>query len=99
MVDAERLSRLLARVRAAQHVISSEGLGMPQTNADALRLWGKNGVIESELAEGISCAVGFGNVLVHEYAEADDSVVVANLGLLPDLDAFMGQLAGWAVQT
>jgi uncharacterized protein YutE (UPF0331/DUF86 family) len=136
VVDAERLSRLLARVRAdvadlrdaaergglaedrirlravkysfvtaiegciraAQHVISSEGLGMPQTNADALRLLGKNGVIESKLAEAIARAVGFRNVLVHEYAEVDDSVVVANLTLLADLDAFMVQLAGWAAQ-
>ncbi len=136
MVDAERLSRLLARVsadladvrgaaerggldedriglravkysfvtaiegctRAAQHVISSAGLGMPQSNADALRLLGKNDVIEPELAEAVARAVGFRNILVHEYVEVDDSVVVANLSLLPDLDAFVVQLAGWAAQ-
>ena len=136
MVDAERLSRLLARVRAdvndlrdaaerggldedrirlravkysfvtaiegctraAQHVISSEGLGMPQSNADALRLLGENGVIEPDLAEAIARAVGFRNVLVHEYADVDDAVVVANLSLLPDLDAFAVQLAGWAAK-
>ncbi len=136
MVDAERLSRLLARVaadltdlreaaaqvglieepirlravkysfitaiegctRAAQHVISSEGLGMPQSNADALRLLGEKGVVEPEAAEAIARAVGFRNVLVHEYAEVDDSVVVANLSLLADLEAFMVQLARWAAQ-
>ncbi len=136
MVDAERLSRLLARVdadvadlrdaaaqvalieepirlravkysfitaiegctRAAQHVISSEGLGMPQSNADALRLLGEKGVVEPESAEAIARAVGFRNVLVHEYVDVDDSVVVANLTLLPDLDAFTVQLAGWAAK-
>ncbi len=136
MVDAERLSRLLARVRAdvadlreaadrgglaqdpirlravkygfvtaiegctraAQHVISSEGLGMPQSNADALRLLGKSGVIGPDLAEAIARAVGFRNVLVHEYADVDDSVVVANLSLLSELDAFVVQLAGWAAK-
>ncbi len=72
---------------------------MPQTNADALRLLGRNGVIESKLGEAIARAMGFRNVLVHEYAEVDDSVVVANPTVLADLDAFMGQLAGWAVQT
>lgn len=134
MVDAERLSRLLARVsadvadlrgtaagtdltddqiglravkysfvtaiegctRAAQHVISSQGLGMPQSNADAMRLLAKSGVLEPELAEALARAVGFRNILVHGYAEVDDSVVVANLALLGDLEAFVIQLAGWA---
>jgi len=71
---------------------------MPQTNADALRLLGRNGVIESKLGEAIAPAMGFRNVLVHEYAEVDDSVVVANPTVLADLDAFMVQLAGWAAE-
>ncbi len=71
---------------------------MPQTNADALRLLGRNGVIESKLGEAIARAMGFRNVLVHESAEVDDSVVVANPTVLADLDAFMVQLAGWAVE-
>jgi len=33
---------------------------------------------------------------VHEYAEVDDSRVVANLALLDDLEAFASQLGGWA---
>jgi uncharacterized protein YutE (UPF0331/DUF86 family) len=71
---------------------------MPPTNADALRLLGRNGVIESKLGDPIARAMGFGNVLVHEYAEVDDSVVVANPTVLADLDAFMVQLAGWAAE-
>jgi len=71
---------------------------MPPTNADALRLLGRNGVIEPKLGDPIARAMGFGNVLVHEYAEVDDSVVVANPTVLADLDAFMVQLAGWAAE-
>lgn len=53
-------------------------------------------MIEEELGEKIARAVGFGNVLVHEYAEVDDSVVVDNLNPSPDPAAFVVQLAGWA---
>lgn len=136
MVDAERLSRTLARVssdvaalratargtdlradavrlqavkygfvtaidgcaRAAQHVVASEGLAMPESNADAVRALGRDGLIDAELAESVARAVGFRNVLVHQYAEVDDSRVVANLSLLDDLDAFVSQLAAWAAR-
>lgn len=136
MVDAERLSRVLARVsadvadlrssarggdpltdpvllraikygfvtaiegctRAAQHVVSSEGLGMPQSNADAIRLLGAEGILDPEISEAVARAVGFRNILVHQYAEVDDSIVVANLDLLGDLDDFVTQLAHWAAE-
>ncbi len=105
MVDAERLSRLLARiaddvagvrmdaradltldegalravkygfvvaiegcVRAAQHVVTSDALGMPESNAHAIRLLARHGVVPSEVADPIARAVGFRNLLVHEYA-------------------------------
>lgn len=136
MVDAERLSRTLARVssdvaalratargpdlrgdavrlgavkygfvtaiegcaRAAQHVVASEGLAMPESNADAVRVLGRHGLIDAEVAESVARAVGLRNVLVHQYAEVDDSRVIANLSLLDDLDAFVSQLAAWAAQ-
>lgn len=134
MVDAERLSRILARVsadvaelretgqgtglpedgvrlravkygfvtaiegcvRAAQHVVASEGLAMPESNADAVRLLGRQGLIEADVADAVGRAVGFRNVLVHEYTDVDDARVVANLSLLSNLDAFVSQLGAWA---
>lgn len=133
MVDAERLGRVLARVRqdvsdirataelhdldtdavglravkygfvtaiegcvrAAQHVVASEGIGMPETNADAVRLLGRHGVVNPVVAESVAAAVGFRNILVHEYAEVDDDAVRSNVALLPDLDAFTAALTGW----
>ena len=38
-------------------------------------------------------AVGFRNVLVHDYIEVDDSVVAGRLGNLGDLDEFVRQVA------
>ncbi|TFV63552.1 DUF86 domain-containing protein [Geodermatophilus sp. DF01-2] len=136
MVDAERLGRLLARVRkdverirrtsathdlvhdpialdavkygfvtaiegcvrAAQHLVASEGLGMPESNAAAVRLLGRHGVVPADVAEQVARAVGFRNVLVHEYAEVDDDVVRANVALLDDLDEFTSTVAAWAAR-
>lgn len=84
--------------RAAQHVMSSEAMGVPESNAAAIRMLGEHGVVDSGLADRVSLAVGFRYVLVHEYAEVDDARVVANLSLLDDLDAFVGQLASWAAE-
>lgn len=133
MVDAERLTRILARVttdvagvradaradltvdagalravkygfvvavegcvRAAQHVVTSEVLGVPQTNADAVRLLARSGIVPEHVAEPVARAVGFRTLLVHEYAEVDDDIVRSNVALLPDLDAFVAELSDWA---
>ncbi len=85
-------------VRAAQHVVASEGLAMPETNADAVRLLGRQGFVDAQVGDAVARAVGFRNVLVHAYAEVDDARVVANLSLLPDLEAFVSQLSGWATR-
>lgn len=84
-------------VRAAQHVVSSEGLAVPETNAEAVRALGRAGMIDSELANRVARAVGFRNVLVHEYAEVDDQRVVANLELLDDIEQFARAVAALAL--
>lgn len=40
-------------------------------------------------------AVGFRNVLVHEYAEVDDRVVLTRLNDPTDLEQFARQVADW----
>jgi uncharacterized protein YutE (UPF0331/DUF86 family) len=40
-------------------------------------------------------AVGFRNVLVHDYIEVDDSIVVDRLKRLGDLEAFARQAAAY----
>lgn len=84
-------------VRAAQHVVASEHLTMPDSNAEAVRALGIHGVVDVAVAESVARAAGFRNVLVHEYAEVDDARVVANLALLAELEAYVTQLSGWAI--
>ncbi|MCL9758734.1 DUF86 domain-containing protein [Frankia sp. AiPa1] len=45
------------------------------------------------LAPSLRKAVGFRNVLVHDYIAVDDEIVVARLNALDDLDEFVRQIA------
>jgi uncharacterized protein YutE (UPF0331/DUF86 family) len=132
MVDPQRLSRVLTRVRqdlavlrryadhdraellgddarmghvkylfvtlvegcidAAQHICASDGLGPPDTNADAMLVLARNGLLPAELAATMADAVRFRNVLVHLYAEVDDARVADNLSLLDEVERFVAAL-------
>jgi uncharacterized protein YutE (UPF0331/DUF86 family) len=45
----------------AQHMCASEGWGPPSTNADALVVLGRHGVLDADLARRLAQAVGFRN--------------------------------------
>jgi len=59
---------------------------------------GARGVIEQLLAEEMARAVGFRNVLVHQYAKVDDAIVLAAWGRLADFDSFVSQLSEWLAE-
>ena len=82
-----------ACVDCAQHVCSSQGWGPPHDNGDAMRLLGHHGVVSSPLAVAMRQAVGFRNVLVHEYVTVDDAVVLARLQDLSDLERYVAAVA------
>jgi uncharacterized protein YutE (UPF0331/DUF86 family) len=82
-------------VKVAQHMIASEGWSVPETNAAAIRELGRHGVVEPAVADSAARAVGFRNVLVHQYADVDDLRVIAQLAHLDDLDAYVAQVAAW----
>lgn len=50
-----------------------------------------------DLPDRLRRAVGFRNVLVHDYVEVDDGIVIDRLGNLVDLDDFVAAVAGWVV--
>ncbi len=83
---------LEACIDAAHHIVASDGLGEPSSNADAFRLLASAGVLDGELAESLVGAVGFRNVLVHGYADVDDGQVVLNLARRDDLRAMVRAL-------
>lgn len=86
-----------AGVDVAQHVCASEGWGPPRDNGDAIRLLGAHGVLPADLADRLRRAVGFRNVLVHDYVEVDDGIVLERLANLADLDDFVAVVAAWVV--
>jgi uncharacterized protein YutE (UPF0331/DUF86 family) len=87
-----------ACVDIAQHVGSSESFPSPDSNADAIRMLGERGVIPAELAASLARAVGFRNVLVHQYTAVDDAVVIAALDRLHEFDAFVTEVSAWVLE-
>lgn len=86
------ITAIEAGIDVAQHVCSSEGWGPPRDNGDAMLVLGRHGVLEPDLAERMRAAVGFRNVLVHQYGDVDDDIVQERLVDLGDLDAFAAQV-------
>jgi uncharacterized protein YutE (UPF0331/DUF86 family) len=86
------ITAIEACIDVAQHICSAEGWGPPADNGDALRLLGKHSVLSPDLAASMRKAVGFRNVLVHEYIAVSDEIVIAQLQDLSELEAFVGQV-------
>lgn len=79
----------------AQHICAAEGWGPPTDNGDAVRLLGDHGVLAPALARSIRQAVGFRDVLVHEYIRVNDDIVTDRLKALGDLENFVSQVAAF----
>lgn len=82
-------------LEVAQHLCASEGWGPPASNPDALRLLGRHGVLDADLAEAMDRAVSFRNVLVHSYVDVDDRLVVGFLDHVTKLDGFVRSVPQW----
>jgi uncharacterized protein YutE (UPF0331/DUF86 family) len=71
------------------HVISSEGYEPPSAYADIFRVLRDEGVVDPALAERLMAMARFRNVLVHLYAEVDETRVLrilrTSVGDLDDL--------------
>ena len=52
-------------------------------------------LIEASVEQAMRKAIGLRNVLVHEYVGVDDSIVLARIEDLSDIDAFASQVADW----
>lgn len=82
-------------VRIAQHLGASEGWRVPDRNADAFTVLAEHSVLDDRLAARLGRAVGFRNLLVHQYADVDDERVVGMLADLGDLEAFVNEISAW----
>jgi uncharacterized protein YutE (UPF0331/DUF86 family) len=93
------ITAIEACVDVAQHICAAEGWGPPADNGDAVRLLGEHSVLGDDLASAIRKAVGFRNVLVHEYVAVDDAVVIRRLADLGDLEQFIEETAAFVTST
>ena len=82
-------------IDVAQHVCSAEKWGPPRDNGDAMRILGERTVLTRSTADALRRAVGFRNVLLHEYVEVDDGIVLARLATLDELDLFVVEAGTW----
>ncbi len=81
-----------ACIDIAQHICSAQGWGPPGDNGDAMKVLGRHQTLTVGLSDAMRKAVGFRNVLVHEYVEVSDEVVVSRLRNLGDLEQFVQQV-------
>lgn len=79
-------------VDVAQHICATAGFGPPDSNADSMRLLGVHGVLDASLADSMRQAVGFRNVLVHDYVRVDDGIVAARVHDLTPLERYVDAL-------
>ena len=81
-------------VSLATHWLADAGLDVPATYGDVFRALGDRGVIPADLANRLAAAVGFRNLVAHQYGAIDWRRVhtLAREGL-DDLLAFCDQLA------
>lgn len=93
------LSSIEAAVDVAHHLCASQGWGPPADNGDAMRLLGDHEVLDSELAAKMRQAVGFRNVLVHDYVDVDDRIVRSRVRDHQDLREFARQVVEWMERT
>ena len=74
----------------AAHIISDENLGLPGSTNEMFYLLEDNGYLDRNLTEKMVKAVGFRNLIAHEYEKLDLKQVhkVANIDVL-DLNAYI----------
>lgn len=69
-------------------VVSRYNLGYPDSYADCVRVLRQHEVLPHDLADRLIRAVGMRNVLVHEYLDVDDELLLGAIDRLSDFRAF-----------
>ncbi|WP_255170422.1 type VII toxin-antitoxin system HepT family RNase toxin [Natrononativus amylolyticus] len=80
----------------ARHIASQDFDFDGSTSKGAIRVLGSEGVIDEQTTNTLVAAVGFRNVLAHEYGHVDYAVVYETLQTgLTVYDAYSQQVAQW----
>ncbi|MCF8084315.1 MAG: DUF86 domain-containing protein [Deltaproteobacteria bacterium] len=98
MEDVDRQESILFNLQMAiqncidiaAHIISEEGLGVPGSNNEMFYMLQENGYIDIQLAEKMVKAVGFRNLVVHEYGKIElEQVLEVAQNNIEDLQAYL----------
>ena len=81
--------------KVAHHLGAAAGWPVAESNGDAVRELGRRGVVPPAVAASVADAVGFRNLLVHQYADVDDRRAIMHLRRLDDLRAFVAEVTLW----
>lgn len=87
------LSAIEGCIDIAQHLCAVNGWGPPSDNGDAMEVLGARGVLDGDTSTAMRRAVGFRNVLVHEYIRVDDDIVRLRVRDHHDLANFVNAIA------
>ena len=79
MKDIDRQESILFNIQTAvqncidiaAHIISEESFGVPGSTTEMLYILGKNGYLDNDLTQKMVKAVGFRNLIVHEYGKIE----------------------------
>lgn len=82
-----------ACVDIAEMIISDQRLPTPQTATETIEILGKEGILEDSFAKEFAKAVGFRNILIHDYVKIDYQLVLENLqNNLSDFHRFIKEI-------
>ncbi len=74
----------------AAHIISDEGLGVPGSTNEMFYLLEENGYLDHDITEKMVKAVGFRNLIVHEYVKIElDQVFEIAVKDIKDLNEYL----------
>ena len=82
------LESIQAIIDIACAVVSRYNLGYPDSYADCFRVLRRENVLPNDLTDRLTQPVGMRNVLVHEYLDVDDELLLDALDRLSDFRAF-----------
>lgn len=80
-------------IDVAAHIISDDGLGVPGSANEMLYLLEENGYVNHKITEKMVKAVGFRNLIVHEYGKIELQQVFQVVHAdLKDIEEFMSSI-------
>ncbi|MHA1770187.1 MAG: type VII toxin-antitoxin system HepT family RNase toxin [Candidatus Thorarchaeota archaeon] len=92
---AERTIEIITQaiIDIASHIIAHKRWPKPTTRKETIITLSLNGVIEKELANRFTKLVGLINIIVHEYFDVDEKIVIRSVPMLiVDADTFVQQI-------